>query len=105
MPADEINKTKLLIDQVKKEDKITDAIHLLADIMYENQEANTVYMREIKNSVKEINVILTGNGHPEDSMCTRLKALETKVTWLFGLFGTIGTAVILYVVIELVKLI
>ena len=105
MPADEINKTKLLIDQVKKEDKITDAIHLLADVMYENQAANMTYMQEIKDNIKTINVTLTGNGHPENSMCTRLKALENRVTWLFGLFGTIGTAVILYVVIELVKLI
>jgi hypothetical protein len=105
MPANAIDKTGLLIEQVKKETNTKEAINLLADIILEGQSANMEYMKTISDSVNKINVILTGNGHPEDSMCTRLKDLERKVTWLFGLFGTVGTAIVLYVVIELVKLI
>ena len=105
MPADTVNKTKLLIDQVKKEKDVTEAINLLADIMLESQEASLKSMEKVEAEIKKISEVLLGNGHPELSLCTRMTHLEKRINWLFGLFGTIIVPVVIYFIMELIKLV
>ena len=105
MPADAVNKTKLLIDQVKKEKDVTEAINLLADIMLESQEASLKSMEKLAEDIKKISEVLLGNGHPELALCTRIAHLEKRINWLFGLFGTIIVPVVIYFVLELIKLV
>ena len=105
MPADAVNKTKLLIDQVKKEKDVTEAINLLADIMLESQEASLKSMEKVEAEIKKMSDVLLGNGHPELALCTRMAHLEKRINWLFGLFSTIIVPVVIYFIMELIKLV
>lgn len=105
MPAEAVNKTKLLIDQVKKEKDVTEAINLLADIMLESQEASIKSMDKLESEIRKISEPLLGNGHPELALCTRITHLEKRINWLFGLFGSILVPVVIYFVMELIKLV
>lgn len=105
MPAEAIDKTKLLIAQVKKTKDTDEAINLLADIIQESQEANMIYMEKIDGKIDLLSKTIMGNGHPEDSMCSRLHNLEKKVNWLFGVFGALFLSLLIYFVTELIKLV
>ena len=98
-------KTKLLIEQVKNTTDVKFAIALLADVMMENQGESIKQNSDIQTEIKKITEILTGNGKPEISVCSRLANLEKRVNGIYAIFITIGTALVIYIMLELIKLV
>jgi hypothetical protein len=99
------NKTELLINQVKKEKDINEAISLLADIIQTSYLYNINEFNKLDDKINKINETLNGNGHPELSVIGRMSRLDEKIKNIYTGLGVGGGAILTYAVIELIKLI